>query len=180
MAPGDNLPDFLTNTALDPTFDEDILDTHLIYDYDAQDSEGNPEKWRYELWCFSSDRVVYAIHGGPMAGRINYQRATYQCIRPGELWQINWLEETGTVVSAVYDIKEGKMTTMIAFSEGHWKRSKEALGDKRKGEDLERWRGLAGVGNQASRFMLSEQAHVVECFKGKGKLVPIKESDPLF
>jgi hypothetical protein len=84
------------------------------------------------------------------------------------------------VVSAVYDIKEGKMTTMIAFSEGHWKRSKQALGDKRKGEDLERWRGLAGVGNQASRFMLSEQAHVVECFKGKGKLVPIKESDPLF
>ena len=83
MAPGENLPDFLTNTELDPSFDKDILDTHLIYDYDAQDSNGNPEKWRYELWCFSSDRVVYAIHGGPMAGRVNYQRATYQCIRPG-------------------------------------------------------------------------------------------------
>lgn len=180
MAPGDNLPDFLTNTKLDPSFDKDILDTHLIYDYDAQDNDGNPEKWRYELWCFSSERVVYAIHGGPMAGRINYQRATYQCIRPGELWQINWLEETGSIVSAVYDIKEKKMTTLIAFSEGHWKRAKEALGDKRKKEDLERWRGLAGVGNQTSRFMLSEQAHVVEVFKGKGELVPIKESDPLF
>lgn len=132
MAPGDKFPDFLTNTSLHPSFDEDILNTHLIYDYDAQDSEGKPEKWRYELWCFSNDRVVYAIHGGPMAGRINYQRATYQCIRPGELWQINWLEETGTIVSAVYDIPSKKVTTMIAFSEGHWKRAKEALGDKRK------------------------------------------------
>ena len=36
MAPGENLPDFLTNTELDPSFDKDILDTHLIYDYDAQ------------------------------------------------------------------------------------------------------------------------------------------------
>ena len=180
MAVGESLPDFLTNTALDASFDKDVLDTHLIYDYDAQDENGNPEKWRYELWCFSSDRVVYAIHGGPMAGRTNYQRVTYQCIRAGELWQINWLEETGTVVSAVYDIKEQKMTTMIAFSEGHWKRATEALGDKRNREDLERWRGLAGVGKQTSRFMLSEQADIVEVFKGKGNLAPIQESDPLF
>ncbi|KAH7399344.1 Calycin-like protein [Pyrenochaeta sp. MPI-SDFR-AT-0127] len=157
MAPGDKFPDFLTNTSLHPSFDEDILNTHLIYDYDAQDSEGKPEKWRYELWCFSNDRVVYAIHGGPMAGRINYQRATYQCIRPGELWQINWLEETGTIVSAVYDIPS-----------------------KKKKQDLERWRKLAEVGNQTSRFMLSEQADVVEVFKGKGNLVPIEEDDPLF
>ncbi|KAF2855485.1 hypothetical protein T440DRAFT_474895 [Plenodomus tracheiphilus IPT5] len=182
MAPGENLPDYLTNTSLDASFDEDIRDTHLFYEYNAQDSEGNPEKWRYELWCFSEDRVVYAIHGGPMAGRINYQRATYQCIRPGELWQINWLEETGTIVSAVYDvdIPNLKMTTMIAFSEGHWKRAKEALGDKRNKEDLERWRKLAEVGTQTSRFMLSEQADVIEVFKGKGKLVPIKDSDPTF
>jgi hypothetical protein len=27
-----------------------------------------------------------------MAGRLNYQTASYQCIRPGELWQRNWLE----------------------------------------------------------------------------------------
>jgi hypothetical protein len=64
MAPGDKLPDFLTNTPLHQSFDEDIRDTHLIYDYDAQDENGNPEKWRYELWCFSDTRVVYAIHGG--------------------------------------------------------------------------------------------------------------------
>ncbi|KAF1839997.1 uncharacterized protein K460DRAFT_371959 [Cucurbitaria berberidis CBS 394.84] len=180
MAPGDNLPDYHTNTPLDPSFEKDILDTHLFYDYDAQDSNGNPEKWRYELWCFSKDRVVYAIHGGPMAGRVNYQRATYQCIRPGELWQINWLEETGTIVSVVYDITKGKVSTLIGFSEGHWKRGKEALGDKRKPEDLARWRKLAEVGNQASRFMLSEQGDVVEMFKGKGKLSPIKDDDPLF
>ncbi|KAK4128282.1 hypothetical protein N657DRAFT_695364, partial [Parathielavia appendiculata] len=51
-----------------------------------------------------------------MAGRMNYQRTTYQCIHPGELWQINWLEETATVVS-VYDIREKRMKTMISFSE---------------------------------------------------------------
>jgi hypothetical protein len=180
MAPGDKLPDFLTNTPLHPSFDDDIRDTHLIYDYDAQDENGNPEKWRYELWCFSDTRVVYAIHGGPMAGRINYQRATYQCIRPGELWQVNWLEETGTIVSAVYDIKEKSMTTMIAFSEGHWKEAEKAHGDKRNQEDLQRWRGLAGIGSQTSRFMLCEKAHIVESFKGKGKLVPISQDDPVF
>ena len=85
MAPGDNLPDQLTNTILDPSFDNDMLDTHLVYDYDAQDSEGNPMKWRYEMWIYASDRIAYNIHSGPMAGRKNYQRATFQCIRPGEL-----------------------------------------------------------------------------------------------
>lgn len=106
-----------------------------------------------------------------MAGRINYQRATYQCIRPGELWQINWLEETGTVVSAVYDIREQKITTLISFSEGHWKQPEVAHGDKREEECLERWRKLADVGNQTSRFMLSEQADIVEVFKVSCALV---------
>jgi hypothetical protein len=31
-------------------FDEDLLDVHLSYDYDAEDAEGNSEKWHYELW----------------------------------------------------------------------------------------------------------------------------------
>lgn len=180
MAPGDTLPDFLTNTPLHKSFDEDIRDTHLVYDYDAQDRDGNPEKWRYEMWFVSDTVVMYAIHGGPMAGRQNYQRATYQCIRPGELWQVNWLEETGSVISVVYDIKEKKMTSMIAFSEGHWKENKQAHGDKRNKEDLERWRKLADIGNQASRFMLSEQGTILEVFKGKGNLKPISQDDPLF
>ncbi|KAF2132895.1 hypothetical protein P153DRAFT_283768 [Dothidotthia symphoricarpi CBS 119687] len=180
MAPGDTLPDFLTNTPLDPSFTTDILNTHLIYDYAAQDPQGRPEKWRYELWCISPTRVVYAIHGGPMAGRKNYQRATYQCIRAGELWQINWLEETGTVVSAVYDIVQRSMTTVIAFSEGHWRGAEEAKGDKRVRADLERWRGLSRVGSQEKRFLLSERAEVVEVFWGRGELEGISEEDVLF
>jgi len=60
-------------------FNSDLKDVHLIYDYDAQDDQGNPEKWRYEMWFYSFDRIVYAIHGGPMAGRKNYQKAEYQC-----------------------------------------------------------------------------------------------------
>ncbi|GKT94321.1 phenol acid decarboxylase [Colletotrichum tofieldiae] len=112
------LPRFQTNTPLDSTFDKDIRDTHLIYDYDAEDADGKPEKWRYEMWFFSEDRIVYAIHGGPMSGRVNYQTATYQCIRPGELWQVNWLEETGTVCSLVYDIPKQKISTLISFSRG--------------------------------------------------------------
>ena len=83
-------------------------------------------------------------------------------------------------MSAVYDIKEQKMTTMIAFSEGHWHEAEKAHGDKRNKQDLERWRGLAGIGKQTSRFMLSEQASIVEAFKGKGKLEPISQDDPLF
>ncbi|KAE8856439.1 hypothetical protein PTNB73_09704 [Pyrenophora teres f. teres] len=162
MAPGDTLPDFLTNTPLDPSFQTDMLDTHLVYDYDAQDSDGNPEKWRYELWVFSSKCIIYAVHSGPMAGRIN------------------WLEETGTIVSVVYDIKVKKMTTMIAFSEGHWKRRAEALGDKRNKADRERWSTLADVGNQRSRFVLSEQGTIIKVFKGKGDLEPIDENDAVF
>ena len=50
-------------------------------------------------------------------------------------------------MSVVYDIREKKMTTMIAFSEGHWKRREEALGDKRNKADRERWGKLADVEN---------------------------------
>ena len=162
----------------DSTFNADLRDRHLIYDYDAKDAQGNPEKWRYELWFFNEDRVVYAIHGGPMAGRKNYQAATYQCIRPGELWQCNWLEETGTIVSLVYDITGKRMTTMIGFSKGHWEQNEAALGDKRNKEDMERWRGLAKSGTQTDRVMLSEQANILEDFRGAGNLEPIEMSWP--
>jgi len=49
----------------------------------------------------------------------------------------------------------------------------EAHGDKRNRTDFERWRGLAKIGGQTDRFLLNEQADIVECFKGKGSLVPI-------
>ncbi|KAK1224685.1 hypothetical protein PQX77_012432 [Marasmius sp. AFHP31] len=163
-----------TDTPLDPTFDRDIKDLHLVYDYAAQDADGNPETWRYEMWFFSHNRIVYAIHGGPMAGRYNYQTATYQCIRPGELWQVNWLEETGTIVSLVYDMKNDTLTTLIGFSKGHWENPTLAHGDKRDPEAFQRWRQLAEIGKQTDRFMLSEQAKIVEKFRGKGSLVPIE------
>ncbi len=101
-------------------FNKDLLDVHLIYDYNAEDENGTPEKWRYEIWVFSKDRVVYEIHGGPMAGRSNFQTCSFQCIRPGELWQCNWLEETGTIVSLVYDIPSRRITTLIGFSKGKY------------------------------------------------------------
>ncbi|RAO68323.1 uncharacterized protein BHQ10_004335 [Talaromyces amestolkiae] len=163
----------------DSTFNTDLHDRHLIYDYAAQDSEGNPEKWRYEMWFYNEDRIVYAIHGGPMAGRKNFQSATYQCIRPGELWQCNWLEETGTICSLVYDIRNKKITTLLGFSRGHWDQNEEAKGDKRNPKDFERWRGLAKVGkSQADRVLLSEQADILEDFRGKGDLEEIEMSWP--
>ncbi|KAH8650057.1 Calycin-like protein [Xylariales sp. PMI_506] len=169
------LPAFLTNTPLHPSFDEDIRDTHLIYEYNAENPEtGAPEKWRYEMWFMTETRCVYAIHGGPMAGRLNYQTCTFQCIRPGELWQCNWLEETGTVVSLVYDVREQRISTLIAFSQGHWERAAEARGDKRDPRALERWRALATVGKQTDRFMLSEQADILQRFKGRGDLEPVE------
>ncbi|KPM46152.1 hypothetical protein AK830_g257 [Neonectria ditissima] len=174
------LPAFLTNTVLDPSFETDMRDVHIIYDYDAEDDQGNPQKWRYELWIFSENRAIYAIHGGPMAGRSNYQTATYQCIRPGELWQINWLEETGTIVSIAYDIPQGKVTTLIGFSKGHWQNPTAAHGDKRNATDFQRWRDLAKIGTQVERFMISEQGTVVDKFRGKGDLVPIAPNATTF
>ncbi|KAH9807334.1 phenol acid carboxylase [Teratosphaeria destructans] len=162
------------------TFDKDIKDVHLLYDYDAvNEKTGEHEKWRYEMWFFSKDRIVYAIHGGPMAGRYNYQSCIYQCIRPGELWQCNWLEETGTICSLVYDIPKGTITTLLGFSKGHWEEAEKAHGDKRNPQDFDRWRELAKMGSsQADRHMLSEQANVVEKFRGPGDLKPIDESWP--
>lgn len=38
-------------------WDKDLKDLHLVYDYNAKDADGNPEKWRYELWIFSPVRT---------------------------------------------------------------------------------------------------------------------------
>lgn len=156
-----------------PTFKTDLHNRHLIYNYQTHNEQGDPEQWRYEMWFYNADRIIYVIHGGPMAGRRNFQTATYQCIRPGELWQCNWLEETGTICSMVYDIVQGRVSTMIGFSRGHWEMRGNAKGDKRDKGDLERWRSLAMVGAQTDRVMLSEQAVVIEDFRGPGNLEPI-------
>lgn len=34
-------------------FDKDVRNRHLVYDYDAKDENGNPEKWRYEIWFYN-------------------------------------------------------------------------------------------------------------------------------
>lgn len=160
------------------SFEADISDRHLIYDYAAHDDNGNAEKWRYEMWFYNQDRIVYEIHGGPMAGRRNFQTATYQCIRPGELWQCNWLEETGTLCSLVYDIPRKRISTLLGFSKGHWEQNEAARGDKRNPGDFARWRDLARIGTQADRKLLSEQADIVEDFRGPGNLEPIEMDWP--
>ncbi|KAF7537368.1 hypothetical protein G7Z17_g12860 [Cylindrodendrum hubeiense] len=174
------LPHLLTTSKLDPSFEDDMRNTRILYDYNGRDENGNPAKWRYECWIFSDTRLVYKIHGGPFAGRLNYQAVSYQCIRPGHLWQINWLEETGTVVSLVYDIPGKQVTALLAFSKGHWEQAEATHGDKRIAEDFQRWKDLAKEGTQTDRFMLSMQAEVVQKHKGGGDLVPILETDPTF
>lgn len=130
------------------------------------------------MWFRSDNRIVYAIHGGPMAGRLNYQTADYQCIRPGELWQCNWLEETGTTCSLVYDIQNQKITTMLNFSKGHWEYADKAHGDKRNPDDFHRWRDLAKIGIQTDRKILNDQANILQSFKGKGDLQDIDLDAP--
>lgn len=121
-------------------FDADMKDVHLLYDYAAKNPEtgerklltgilcrlltmhlpslpsGADEKWEYEMWFYNENRIVYAIHGGPMAGRINFQTADYQCIRPGELWQCNWLEG-GSVVSGM--LRELSLICFVTRRDGH-------------------------------------------------------------
>lgn len=47
-----------THATTDPTvlpqFDKDLRDVHLIYDYNAKDKDGNPEKWKYEMYVLPS------------------------------------------------------------------------------------------------------------------------------
>jgi len=72
------------------------------------------------------------------------------------------------VVSLVYDIPRGRITTMLGFSRGNWENAEAAHGDKRNAKDLERWRELARIGNQTERHVLSEQADVLEVFRETG------------
>lgn len=47
---------------------------------------------------------------------------------------------------------------MMGFSKGHWENAEAAHGDTRNAKDLARWRGLAKVGFQTDRKLISEQA----------------------
>ena len=43
-------------------FAKDLLDVHLVYDYNVHDAEGRPEKWRYEIWFFSEVVHTSSLH----------------------------------------------------------------------------------------------------------------------
>ncbi|GAA5850903.1 hypothetical protein JCM9279_006236 [Rhodotorula babjevae] len=153
-----------------PHFNEELLDVHADYTY----SNG----WRYEYWMKSHNRIVYAIHGGPMAGRRNFQECHCQRIRKN-LWQISWLEETNTVVSMVLDIDEKRITTFMSFSHGHWARNDEAKGYKRDEGKLDKWRELSVDTPQAwERTQLPEQATIDKIYHGRGDLEDIDMSWP--
>ncbi|GHJ86382.1 hypothetical protein NliqN6_2784 [Naganishia liquefaciens] len=148
----------------------DIVNKHLAYTYD--------NGWKYEFWLKSEKRIVYKIHGGPMSGRSNYQTCAVQEVRSGEIYQISWVEETGTVVSIIVDLAQKRITTYMAFSRGHWDFPEKAHGDKRNPEDFARWRELASVGKNTDREVLPEQATIDEIFEGRGDLEDIDEDAP--
>lgn len=143
-------------------FKEELLNKHFSYTYN--------NGWTYEFYVPNDQRIVYSIHGGPMAGRHNFQATAFQRIRKN-LWQLNWLEETGTTVSLVLDIDEKQITTFIAFSQGHWENAEKAHGDKRT--DLDRWRELSKIGIQTNRYLISEQATIDVISEGRGDLPDI-------
>ncbi|KAJ9122770.1 hypothetical protein QFC24_004200 [Naganishia onofrii] len=134
--------------------------------------------WKYEFWLKSEKRIVYAIHGGPMSGRKNYQTCAVQEVRTGEIFQISWVEETGTVVSIIVDLTQKRITTYMAFSRGHWDYPEKAHGDKRNPEDFERWRKLAEVGKNTDREVIPEQATIDTITEGRGDLEDIDENAP--
>ncbi|GJN92139.1 hypothetical protein Rhopal_005169-T1 [Rhodotorula paludigena] len=144
-------------------FDEELLDKHFEYTYENG-----------EFWVKNHERIVYAIHGGPMNGRRNYQTAYYQRVRPN-IWLISWQEETGTTVSLCLDIDQKRITTFMSFSHGHWERNEEAKGYKR--ENLEKWRELAlDKPEPRERVPLPEQANIDKIYQGRGTLEDIDMS----
>ena len=44
-------PPSTINANMPGTWEEDMKDVHLLYDYDVKQPDGSTEKWRYELWC---------------------------------------------------------------------------------------------------------------------------------
>ena len=49
-------PENMDSSAIEAAFTRDLKDRHLVYDYNAQDEQGNTDKWRYEIWFFSQVR----------------------------------------------------------------------------------------------------------------------------
>lgn len=76
----------ITEAKVIPQFDKDIRDLHLIYDYDAHDSNGKPEKWRYEMYrsfpsfknvfCSEQMELIKIFEGGSSQRKESYIRST--------------------------------------------------------------------------------------------------------
>jgi hypothetical protein len=76
------------------SFKQDIQDVHLIYDYDAHDPSGNPEKWRYEMWFYSEVRRLFRPNSN--AAALHHLKA-FGCRRTGSFTQstvVRWLEDS--------------------------------------------------------------------------------------
>lgn len=111
------------------SFDADLRDRHLVYEYavaghETEGSEGTAEKWRYETWFPNEDHIVYAIHAGFLARGDGHPRK--RRLRPR---------------------RAPRVSTVLAFSRGHWDRPGDAHRDKRNPEDLARWRRLVQIGS---------------------------------
>lgn len=88
----------------------------------------------------------------------------YQRIRPN-LWQISWVEETGTIVTMALDQEEKRVTTAMFFSYGHWNEAEKAHGYKR--DKLDQWRELATIKPEpVNRVPLPEQATIDKVKRG--------------
>ncbi|TNY23178.1 phenolic acid decarboxylase [Rhodotorula diobovata] len=153
-----------------PHFEEELRNKHFEYTYE--------NGWTYEFWVPGHRRIVYAIHGGPMSGRRNYQTTYYQRVRKN-LWQISWVEETNTIVSVVLDMDEKRITTFMSFSHGHWARNDEAKGYKRDEGKLDKWRELSLDQPETwKRTQIPEQATIDKIYEGRGSLEDIDMSWP--
>jgi len=140
----------------------DIVDKNLLYSYE----DGR----KYSLWLKSPTRLVYSIHSGPIKGRNNYLSCTIQEIRPGEIFQVGLLEETGTTASLVVDLALKRITSWAAFSKGPSENPTALVGDKRNPVDFARWRELAKIGSNVERIIASGQATIERITQGRGDM----------
>ncbi|GAA6043255.1 hypothetical protein JCM8097_008489 [Rhodosporidiobolus ruineniae] len=155
-------------------FDE-IANKHCRYTY-GNGWAGRETERTYEFWVKNHERIVYQIHSGPLAGRVNFQTAYYQRLRPHQ-WQISWVEETASQVTLCVDFDEKTVTSFIALSWGHFHHAHEATGWKR--EKMDEWRKLGKIKPEPeNRVLLPEKATIHEISEGRGDLPDIEMEWP--
>ncbi|KAH7230336.1 Calycin-like protein [Fusarium solani] len=126
------------------------------------------------MYYRSKDRVVYRVVSGPLAGRINYVQAYYHAVREN-VFNITWLEETGTIVTQTLDLENKRIFTTAAFSKGHAENHDLCKGTKMT--HLEQWRDLAKIGIQTDRKIVRASGVVDNVFNDRGDVLPEIEDD---